>query len=122
MDALENGRDTLLSFEQMNHDADLHHARAQCAMDEYNRVMADIKEHPERRTFYKDYVVRFFKENNKPLKENLDKPYNLRGADKKMLEKQGRETSFDRAVVLYVSVTILHHYRSDTTVQHYLIK
>ncbi|SDB25322.1 Phage integrase, N-terminal SAM-like domain [Ruminococcaceae bacterium FB2012] len=122
MDALENGRDTLLSSEQMNHDADLHHARAQCAMDEYKRVMEDIKEHPERRIFYKDYVVRFFKENNKPLKENLDKPYNLRGAGKKMLEKQGRETSFDRVAVLYVSVTILHHYRSDTTVQHYLIK
>ncbi len=35
---------------------------------------------------------------------------------------EARETSFDRVAVLYVSVTILHHYRSDTTVQHYLIK
>lgn len=122
MTALGENRDTLLSADQMNHDADLHHARAQCAIDEYMRVMADIQEHPQRRCFYRDFVIRFFKEHNKPLKENLDKPYNLRGAGKKMLEKQGRETSFDRAAVLYVSVTILHHYRSDTTVQHYLIK
>ena len=122
MAALEENRDSLLSAEQMNHDADLHHARAQCALDEYNRVIADIRENPERRSFYKDYVIRFFREHNKPLKENLDKPYRLRGAGKKMLEKQARETSFDRAAVLYVSVTILHHYRSDTTVQHYLIK
>ena len=122
MTAIEENRDTLLSADQMNHDADLHHARAQCAMDEYNRVMADIREHPERRSFYKDYVIQFFRNHNKPLKENLDKRYNLRGAGKKMLEKQGRETSFDRVAVLYVSVTILHHYRSDTTVQHYLIK
>ena len=121
-DAIADGRTLMLTKEQMNHDADLHHARALCALDEYKRVIEDIKEHPERREFYKQFVIDFFKRHNKRLKEKLDLPYRLRGAGKAMLEAQGKETVFDRVAVLYVSVTILHHYRSDTTVQHYLIK
>jgi len=121
-EAKREGRTTLLSKEQMNHDADLHHARALCAVDEYNRVVEDMKAHPERRAYYKKFVTDFFKRHNKRLTEDLDKPYHLRGKGKALLKHQGRETVFDRVAVLYVSVTILHHYRSDTTVQHYLIK
>ncbi len=120
--AIKAGRETLLSREQMKHDADLHHARALCAVDEYNRVMADITTNPERREYYKDFVKSIFRKYNKPLLEDLDKPYFLRGAGKKLLISQGKNYRFDRVAVLYVSVTILHHFRSDTTVQHYLIK
>ena len=121
-EAKREGRTTLLSKEQMNHDADLHHARALCAVDEYNRVVEDMKAHPDRREYYKKFIQDFYKSHNKRLTEDLDMSYHLRGKGKLLLKKQGRETTFDRVAVLYVSVTILHHYRSDTTVQHYLIK
>ena len=120
--AIADGRETLLSKEQMNHDADLHHARAMCAVDEYNRILADIKANPERKEHYKDFIKATFKKYNKSLLEDLDKPYFLRGAGKKLCISQGKSYKFDRVAVLYVSLTILHHFRSDTTVQHYLIK
>lgn len=120
--AITDGRETLLSREQMHHDADLHHARAMCAVDEYNRVLEDININPERREFYKNFIRDIFKKYNKPLLEDLDKPYFLRGAGKKLCISQGKSYIFDRVAVLYVSLTILHHFRSDTTVQHYLIK
>ena len=120
--AIVNGRETLLSKEQMNHDADLHHARAMCAIDEYKRVAEDMRINPERREFYKDYIRDIFKKYNKPLLEDLDKPYYLRGAGKKLCISKGKSYIYDRVAVLYVSLTILHHFRSDTTVQHYLIK
>ena len=120
--AIADGRETLLSKEQMNHDADLHHARAMCAVDEYNRILADIKANPERKEHYKDFIKATFKKYNKSLMEDLDKPYFLRGAGKKLCISQGKSYKFDRVAVLYVSLTILHHFRSDTTVQHYLIK
>ena len=65
--AIKAGRETLLSREQMKHDADLHHARALCAVDEYNRVMADITTNPERREYYKDFVKRILRKCNKPM-------------------------------------------------------
>ncbi|WP_028510318.1 integrase domain-containing protein [Ruminococcus sp. NK3A76] len=120
--AITEGRETLLSKEQMNHDADLHHARAMCAVDEYNRILQDIHKNPEQREFYKSYIKNIFKKYNKPLLEDLDKPYYLRGAGKTLCISQGKSYIFDRVAVLYVSLTILHHFRSDTTVQHYLIK
>ena len=120
--AIADGRETLLSKEQMNHDADLHHARAMCAIDEYKRVAEDMRINPERREYYKDYIRDIFKKYNKPLLEDLDKPYFLRGAGKKLCISQGKSYIYDRVAVLYVSLTILHHFRSDTTVQHYLIK
>ena len=120
--AIADGRETLLSKEQMNHDADLHHARALCAIDEYKRVAEDMRINPERREFYKDYIRSIFKKYKKPLLEDLDKPYFLRGAGKKLCISKGKSYIYDRVAVLYVSLAILHHFRSDTTVQHYLIK
>ena len=118
--AITDGRETLLSREQMHHDADLHHARALCAIDEYNRILADIKTNPERREFYKSFIKDTFRKYNKQLLEDLDKPYYLRGAGKKLCISQGKSYIYDRVAALYVSLAILHHFRSDTTVQHYL--
>ena len=93
-----------------------------CAIDEYNRVLADIKANPKRREFYKSFIKDTFRKYNKPLLEDLDKPYFLRGAGKKLCISQGKSYIYDRVAVLYVSLAILHHFRSDTTVQNYLIK
>ena len=112
----------LLDKTDLNNDADLHHERAECAKDVYNSVCADMAIHPERRTYYQNEIFRIFAENNKTLHENLDTPYRCRGQDREKLEELGKPTVFDRVAVLYVSCTVTNHFRSDTTVQHYLIK
>ena len=112
----------LLDKTDLNNDADLHHERAECAKDVYNSVCADMAAHPERRTYYQNEIFRIFAENGKTLHENLDIPYRCRGQNRKKLEKLGKPTVFDRVAVLYVSCTVTNHFRSDTTVQHYLVK
>ena len=112
----------LLDKTDLNNDADLHHERAECAKDVYHSVFADMAAHPERRTYYQSEIFRIFAENNKTLRENLDTPYRCRGQNREKLEELGKPTVFDRVAVLYVSCTVTNHFRSDTTVQHYLIK
>ena len=112
----------LLDKTDLNNDADLHHERAECAKDVYHSVCADMAAHPERRTYYQNEIFRIFSENNKILHENLDTPYRCRGQNREKLEELGKPTVFDRVAVLYVSCTVTNHFRSDTTVQHYLVK
>ena len=112
----------LLDKTDLNNDADLHYERAECAKDVYSSVLKDMKENPDRREYYKSQIQQIFKQNGKPLCENLDTPYRCRGQNREKLEQLGKPTVFDRVAVLYVSYTVTNHSRSDTTVQHYLIK
>lgn len=121
-DAKRNGLEYLLSKDETRNDADLHHERAKKAISVYHSVCEDMAVHPEKRTYYQNEILRIFTENNKTLRENLDTPYRCRGENRKKLEEMGKPTVFDRVAVLYVSCTVTNHFRSDTTVQHYLIK
>lgn len=112
----------LLDKTDLNNDADLHHERAECAKDVYSSVLKNMEENPDRREYYKSQIQQIFKQNNKTLCENLDTPYRCRGQNRKKLEQLGKPTVFDRVAVLYVSCTVTNHFRSDTTVQYYLIK
>ncbi len=121
-DAKRNGLEYLLSKDETRNDADLHHERAKKAISVYNSVCDDMAAHPERRAYYQNEILRVFAENGKTLRENLDSPYRCRGKNREKLEELGKPTVFDRVAVLYVSCTVTNHFRSDTTVQHYLIK
>lgn len=112
----------LLDKTDLNNDADLHHERAECAKDVYSSVLKDMEENPAKREYYKSQIQQIFKQNGKTLHENLDIPYRCRGQNRKKLEKLGKPTVFDRVAVLYVSCAVTNHFRSDTTVQHYLVK
>ena len=112
----------LLDKTDLNNDADLHHERAECAKDVYSSVLKDMEENPAKREYYKSQIQQIFKQNGKTLHENLDTPYRCRGQNRKKLERLGKPTVFDRVAVLYVSCTVTNHFRSDTTVQHYLVK
>ena len=120
--AKADGRETLLSEEMMNHDADLHSIRAVCAKREYERVVMDMQENPERREYYINFIKSEFKKVGRRLEENLNNPYRLRGRGRHIVASRGRPVEYDRVAVMYVSLTILHHYRSNVTVDHYLIK
>ncbi|MBE6007764.1 MAG: hypothetical protein E7235_01035 [Lachnospiraceae bacterium] len=120
--AKANGQEYVLTSEDMDNDADLHSERSYCARMAYNRVHNEIKDNDERRNYYKNEIRKIFEKNNKVLRENLDNPYKCRGYNKELLLKNGKEVVFDRVALMYVSCAILNHYRSDTTVQHYLAK
>jgi hypothetical protein len=99
-----------------------HKQRELRAKDVYERVVADMQNNPESREYYKTFIKNSFERDGKKLRENLEKPYVVRGENRKRLEQQGRALEYDRVAVLYVSLTVLNHYRSDTSVNHYIGK
>ena len=103
-------------------DADLHHMRQQRAVEVYNRIVEDMRLHPERREYYKQIVHDGFERRGRTCKENLDNPYVVRGQNRQHQISEAREVSYDRCAVLAVSVMVLNHCRSDVTVQHYIQK
>lgn len=106
--------------EIQKHDADYHSCRAKRAKEVYNRVVDDMKQHPEKREEYRKEIERIFERDGKKLKEDLEHPYYARGTFRKYLEEKGYNVQMDRMAVIFVSVTCLAHNRSDTTVEHYL--
>ena len=81
-----------------------------------------MREHPERREYYKQEVREAFHERGKVCHENMDNPYCVRGENRKRLIAEGREVTYDRVALLYVSTTVLNHTRSDVTAAHYVAK
>ena len=63
-----------------------------------------------------------FKRNKRKLKEDHNKPYRLRVYNKKAAESINKPVVYDRVAAMYVSLFILHHFRTDTTILHYLVK
>ena len=121
-EATIQGRKYLLAPEDMQNDADLHHMRALRAQDVYEAIVKDMQEYPEHREYYREEIRKAFIANGKKLRENLDAPYRCRGAQRKQLLKMGQPVIFDRVAVLYVSCFVTNHFRTNVTVQHYLIK
>lgn len=123
--ALKAGKepeDKLFSRDRFDNDADLHNQRALRAQDVYNRVLEDMRLHPERREYYKQQIQSYYETRGRICKENLDNPYCIRGALRQKMTVQNRDCTFDRVAVLFVSISVLSHTRSDTTVEHYLCK
>lgn len=87
-----------------------------------NSVVADMQNNPESREYYKAFIKNFFERNDNKLREDLEKLYIVRGENCQRLEQQGRALEYDRVAVLYVSLTVLNHYRSNTSVNHYIGK
>lgn len=119
-DKAENER--LFSRDMFNNDADLHSQRAERAKIVYQRVVADMERHHERREYYKKFIKNEFEKKGKKVPTNLDKNYICRGSFREMLIKEGKEISYDRVAAMYVSLTVTSHWRVDTTIQHYLTK
>lgn len=103
-------------------DCDLHSCRQQRAIEVYNRVVADMCQNPDRREYYQSEIERYFHDRGRSCRENLDNPYCVRGNNRQRLLAEGKEVSYDRTAILYVSTTVLSHTRSDVTVEHYIAK
>ena len=100
----------------------LHYCRAMCAQITYNAVLQDMENDPAKRAEYIQKIKDEFKRCGRKLKENLDKPYRLRGYNREAALSIGKPVVYDRVAAMYVSLFILHHFRTDTTILHYLVK
>lgn len=100
----------------------LHYCRAMCAQITYNAVLQEMENDPAKRAEYIQKIKDEFKRCGRKLKENLDKPYRLRGYNREAALSIGKPIVYDRVAAMYVSLFILHHFRTDTTILHYLVK
>lgn len=118
----KNPEDRVFSPDDFRNDVNFHKQRELRAKDVYARIVEEMKQNPESRESYIYFIKNMFARDNKKLRENLDLPYVVRGENRKRLEKEGRPLAYGRVSVLYVSLTVLNHYRSDTSVNHYIAK
>lgn len=118
----KSSNDKIFNIDDFRNDADLHHARQMRAIDVYNHVVDDMKKNPARRDYYQREIKQIYLDRNKILRENLDNPYCVRGINRQRLLNQGREVTYDRTALVYVSVTVLNHTRADVSCQHYIAK
>ncbi len=123
--AMKNGKkddERIFSKKEISHDADYHHMRELRAKEVYERVVEDISNNPERRSYYQKEINRIFYEAGRTVKENMDKPVYLRGLTREKAEKQGKAICYDRTALLFVSATVTSHWRSSVSLAHYIGK
>lgn len=121
-EAEEKGSDFLLTKAEARVPDALHYCRAICAQNTYYAVLQDMENDPAKRAEYIQKIKDEFKRYGRKLKENLDKPYRLRGYNREAALSIGKPIVYDRVAAMYVSLFILHHFRTDTTILHYLVK
>ena len=100
---------------------DLHNSRSLAIKDTYYSVLNDIQNRPGAREEYVAAIRSAFSAAGKTMRENLDRPYNLRGEHRAYCEQRGIPTSFCRVSALYTSIQA-SHFRTDVTVGHYIAK
>lgn len=114
--------DRVFSPNMFKNDCDLHHQRELRAKDVYNKVCEDMAKNPNRREYYRDYIFSEFEIRDKKVPNNIDIPYICRGKNRERLIREGKPIQYDRIASMYVSLTVLNHYRVDTTIQNYISK
>lgn len=112
----------IFNQQEFKYDADYHYMRELRCKDVYNRVLEDMKQHPERRGFYQSEIHRLFNEAGKHCREDLDKPVYARKENRQRLLDAGRPIEYDRTALMFCSVTITSHWRSSVTFEHYVGK
>jgi integrase len=77
--------DYIFDRQLFRNDADLHHQRELRAKDLYQRICDDMQNNPCKRAEYQQMIKEIFKQHKKALRENLNAPYIVRGANRQRL-------------------------------------
>lgn len=113
----------IFSKQEVKQSKNLHKARELRCKAVYQRVAKDIDTRgKEAEQEYTDIIKSIFKDAKKTLREDLNNPYIVRGANRERLLSEGRDVEYNRIAALYVSTTVSQHFRSNTTVNHYISK
>lgn len=111
----------------LNNKLNFHALRAKRAQEEYLLTLKKLDEDIN----YRDELIQMLKNrwkenidkngNTKPLKEkDYNGYYYLRGKNKEFAKENGLPLKYDKLAVLWVSVTVLSHWRNDVTIHSYL--
>lgn len=111
----------------LNNKLNFHALRAKRAQEEYLLTLKKLDEDIN----YRDELIQMLKNrwkenidkngNIKPLKEKeYNGYYYLRGKNKEFAKQNGLPLKYDKLAVLWVSVTVLSHWRNDVTIHSYL--
>lgn len=111
----------LFDKSQFRADCDLHDCRSIAIKDTYYSVLNDIQNRPGAKKEYVAAIRSAFSAAGKTMRENLDRPYTLRGEHRVYCEKNGIPTTFNRVAALYTSIQA-SHFRTDVTIGHYIAK
>jgi len=126
---LRNG-ERVFTAEEFSNRLNLHALRAKRAQQIYEQLKQEIKHNPARREELLRQMERYWAEMNKNPKTGKPRrfPYHeaegtyfLRGKNKQLAKRLGKETQYDKLLTLYVSMFHLSHWRNDTTVNFYLL-
>lgn len=112
---------------ELNNKLNFHALRAKRAQEEYLLTLKKLDEDIN----YRDELIQMLKNR---WKENIDKNgnpkllkekdyngyYYLRGKNKEFAKANGLPLKYDKLAVLWVSITVLSHWRNDVTIHSYL--
>ena len=112
----------MFSRAEMRNEIDLHALRAIQARRAYDHYCKRI-EQEGREKLKKEIQARWEKYSGKPWNESLirEKPYFIRGENKKLAKEHGLPLVYDRLALMAVSVFHLSHWRLDVTVSNYML-
>lgn len=112
----------VFSRAEMRNDIDLHALRAVQAHRAYEYYCRRI-ELEGREKLAEEIRIRWAKYNIKDWDESVirEKPYYIRGANKKLAIEHGLPLVYDRLALMAVSVFHLSHWRLDVTVSNYML-
>lgn len=105
--AEEKGSDFLLTKAEARVPDALHYCRAICAQNTYYAVLKEMENDPAKRAEYIQKIKDEFKRCGRKLKEDLNKPYCLRGYNKKAAESINKPVVYNRVAAMYVSLFIM---------------
>ncbi len=112
---------------ELTNKLNFHALRAKRAQDEYFATIKKLNEDINYRAILEQKVRNRWKDNIdkngqvKKLKDSeINGYYYLRGKNKEFARANGLPLKYDKLAVLWVSITVLSHWRNDVTVQNYL--
>ena len=134
-DVKEN--EPVFSDKEMNNQINLHALRAQHARDSYFFYLNKIQENPKMKQALSNLLIKKWEEGHQKLKQASPKKYDiqrknfiydlrdevylLRGSNKSKAIASGMPITYNRLVLMAVSVLNLSHWRLSVTVTNYIL-
>ena len=127
----------VFSDKEMNNQINLHALRAQHARDSYFFYLNKIQENPKMKQALSNLLIKKWEEGHQKLKQASPKKYDiqrknfiydlrdevylLRGSNKSKAIASGMPITYNRLVLMAVSVLNLSHWRLSVTVTNYIL-
>lgn len=119
----DSSEELVFTKAELRNKLDLHHLRALLAQRAYLYYAERLRKEPGYREQLEGEIKARWRAHNKRRwnQHEFEGTYKLRDANRRLAQKLGRPTEYDRLAVMAVSVFHLSHWRNDVTVSNYLL-